>query len=120
MRRGEICFFAAVRHAVQPGKSRVSMQVEVAGLFAEREIDLQPGAIGVVFGTPGRQNDAQTWRERWAPGRFFEGLIAIVDQYAANVRGRCKWNRVRELMRDGRRRPLLCEAAFPFTVAVTR
>ena len=78
-------YFEAVLVAVlfrggQPCESPVPVPVNVAGLFAEGQIQLQPERIIAVALARGRQHETDARRERRPARTFHPYLIAVVQQ----------------------------------------
>ncbi len=124
-RRGEAGVLAVVElRIVKPRESGVPVQVETAFPLAEGKIDLNSRVVGVVVLDPGRENQADARRKGGASGAFLRNLVAVVEKHAAEMKRRAgaavEGNRVRQLMPQGRHRPLLGEVAGPVAALVAR
>src|SRR5260221_2574306 len=100
------------------------MHVEVADLFAERQVDLKPGTTAPIGVRAGGQDRRQPRREGGTAPALAQDLVSIIDEDVADgsraaVAAGHRY-RVRELMSDCRNRPFLCERALPLAGRTAR
>src|SRR5262245_7324437 len=101
-----------------PGRSDVAVQVEVAELLADGEVDLKSSRASV-----GRQDDADARRDGGTSVALVHDLISIVDQDVPE-RGPApvvaERNGIGQLMRLAGHRPFLRERGLPVAAAGAR
>src|SRR5438128_1746296 len=98
------------------------MNVEIAELLAERDVDLHAGdAVAEAVGSAScRDDETDSWRHGGRACALLEDLVSIIQEDVADTDAAVrvgKRDRVRKLIPHAPERPLLRDGSVPLSVA---